>query len=101
MTLPGHPCAAVRHISTLPPPVDRNQTRNCVIFSGMALALSPVSDKGTRAVTYLDHPIPTDDHDATLLEGLFQLSVSGETSNWQFEKIESEVYSRLLAAYAA
>ncbi|WP_293706161.1 MULTISPECIES: hypothetical protein [unclassified Stenotrophomonas] len=52
-------------------------------------------------MTYLDHPIPTDDHDATLLEGLFQLSVSGETSNWQFEKIESEVYSRLLAAYAA
>ena len=28
-------------------------------------------------MTYLDHPIPTDDHDATLLEGLFQLSVSG------------------------
>ena len=48
-----------------------------------------------------ERAIPSNDHDATLLEGLFQLSVSGETSNWQFEKIESEVYSRLLAAYAA
>ncbi|MGE8281866.1 MAG: hypothetical protein ACN6O2_15715 [Stenotrophomonas sp.] len=49
----------------------------------------------------IEQPIPTDDQDATLLEGLFQLTVAGETSNWQFDKIDSEVYSRLLATYAA
>jgi len=45
--------------------------------------------------------IPSNDHDATLLEGLFQLAVAGETNGWQFEKIDGEVYSRLLEAYAA
>lgn len=45
--------------------------------------------------------IPNNDHDATLLEGLFQLTVTGDTSTWEFEKIDNEVYSRLLATYEA
>ncbi|WP_442681745.1 hypothetical protein ACSBPQ_08395 [Stenotrophomonas sp. JC08] len=40
------------------------------------------------------------DHDTTLLEGLFQLAVAGETQGWEFDKIDSEVYSRLLQNYA-
>lgn len=45
--------------------------------------------------------IPSSDHDATLLEGLFQLTVAGDTSGWEFKRIDSEVYSRLLDSYAA
>lgn len=45
--------------------------------------------------------IPSNDHDATLLEGLFQLAVAGDTRSWEFNKIDSEVYSRLLDSYAA
>lgn len=48
-----------------------------------------------------DHQIPFNDHDATLLEGLFELSVAGETGSWEFEKIQGEVYSRLRETYAA
>lgn len=44
--------------------------------------------------------IPADDHDATLLEGLFQLTVAGDTNGWEFKKIDSEVYSRFLDNYA-
>ena len=45
--------------------------------------------------------IPSNDHDSTLLEGLFQLAVAGDTNGWEFKKIDSEVYSRLLDSYAA
>lgn len=48
-----------------------------------------------------DQTIPANDHDSTLLEGLFQLAVSGHTEGWEFEQIDSEVYTRLLEAYAA
>ena len=43
--------------------------------------------------------IPSNDHDATLLEGLFQLTVAGDTQGWEYKKIDSEVYSRLLQTY--
>ncbi|WP_172675043.1 hypothetical protein [Stenotrophomonas pictorum] len=49
----------------------------------------------------LDRSIPANDHDATLLEGLFQLAVAGETEGWQFDRIDTEVYSRLLTTYNA
>ncbi|MBN6148829.1 hypothetical protein JR065_00620 [Xanthomonas sp. AmX2] len=39
------------------------------------------------------------DHDASLLEGLYQLAVSGHTQGWEFEQLNSEVYSRLAQAY--
>lgn len=39
------------------------------------------------------------DHNTTLLEGLFQLVVAGETRSREFDMIDSEVYSRLLQAY--
>ncbi len=47
----------------------------------------------------LERAIPNNDHDATLLEGLFQLTVTGETASNDFEKIDNEVYTRLLATY--
>ena len=40
-------------------------------------------------------------NDASLLEGLFQLAVAGDTDGWEFKKIDNEVYSRLLDSYAA
>jgi len=46
-------------------------------------------------------PLPPDDPDALLLEGLFQLAFSGDTDGWEFRKIDEEVHARLLAAYAA
>lgn len=46
-------------------------------------------------------PPPSDDHDAILLEGLFQLAFSGETRSWEFEKIDEEIHARLLQAYPA
>lgn len=43
----------------------------------------------------------TNDHDASLLEGLYQLAVSGHTEGWEFEQINNEVYTRLLETYEA
>lgn len=43
-------------------------------------------------------PPSSADHDALLLEGLFQLAIAGETGG-ELEKIEGEVYARLLDAY--
>ena len=40
-------------------------------------------------------------NDSSLLEGLFQLAVAGDTNGWEFKKIDSEVYSRFLDSYAA
>ena len=42
---------------------------------------------------------PVADSNSSLLEGLFQLVVSGHTADHEFDVIEHEVYSRLLAAY--
>ena len=39
-------------------------------------------------------------NDASLLEGLFQLVVSGHTDGWEFEQLDSVVYERLKHAYA-
>lgn len=39
------------------------------------------------------------DHNSSLLEGLFQLTVNGETSGFEFDRIEREVYARLVGAY--
>ena len=38
--------------------------------------------------------------DFTLLEGLYQLAVSGHTDGWEFEHLDTEVYERLKNAYA-
>lgn len=40
------------------------------------------------------------DHDASLLEGLYQLVVSGHTQGWEFDQLNSEVYDRLKQTYA-
>jgi hypothetical protein len=45
-------------------------------------------------------PAPAD-ADSSLLEGLFQLAVNGQTQGWEFDQIDSEVYARLLSAYGA
>ena len=39
-------------------------------------------------------------NDASLLEGLFQLVVTGHTDGWEFEQLDSVVYERLKHAYA-
>lgn len=41
------------------------------------------------------------DHNSSLLEGLFQLTVSGDTAGFEFNQIEREVYQRLLGNYQA
>lgn len=46
-------------------------------------------------------PFPPDDHDALLLEGLFQLALAGDIDSREFEKIEQEVHARLVASYPA
>lgn len=38
--------------------------------------------------------------DFTLLEGLFQLTVTGHTQDWEFERLNNAVYERLLSSYA-
>jgi len=40
------------------------------------------------------------DPDSNLLEGLFQLVVSGHTRGSEFEQLTAEVYERLQVAYA-
>ncbi len=39
-------------------------------------------------------------NDASLLEGLFQLVVTGHTDGWEFEQLNAVVYQRLQDAYA-
>jgi len=39
-------------------------------------------------------------NDASLLEGLYQLVVTGHTDGWEFEQLDHEVYGRLKNAYA-
>lgn len=43
-------------------------------------------------------PAPAD-ADSSLLEGLFQLAVNGQTQGWEFDQINHEVYARLLSTY--
>ncbi len=44
--------------------------------------------------------LPVDHHnDATLLEGLFQLVVSGDTRSEAFQQLDASVYERLLSTY--
>ncbi len=38
--------------------------------------------------------------DFTLLEGLYQLAVTGHTDDWEFERLNNAVYDRLLSSYA-
>ncbi|KRG68780.1 hypothetical protein [Pseudoxanthomonas dokdonensis] len=38
-------------------------------------------------------------NDFTLLEGLYQLAVSGHTSDTEFEQIDRVVYDRLMSSY--
>lgn len=39
--------------------------------------------------------------DFTLLEGLYQLTVTGHTDDWEFERLNNAVYERLLSAYSS
>jgi len=39
--------------------------------------------------------------DFTLLEGLYQLAVTGHTNDWEFERLNNAVYERLLSSYAS
>lgn len=38
-------------------------------------------------------------NDFTLLEGLYQLTVTGHTQDWEFERLNNAVYERLLSSY--
>jgi len=38
--------------------------------------------------------------DFTLLEGLYQLTISGNTRDWEFERLNNAVYERLMSTYA-
>jgi len=38
--------------------------------------------------------------DFTLLEGLYQLTVTGHTQDWEFERLNNAVYERLMSAYS-
>jgi hypothetical protein len=52
----------------------------------------------------MDHApdtLPSNDADSSLLEGLFQLALNGQTGSSDFELIDHEVYARLLSAYGA
>ena len=40
-------------------------------------------------------------NDFTLLEGLFQLTVTGHTDAWEFERLNNAVYERLMSAYSS
>ncbi|MFT4197763.1 MAG: hypothetical protein QM601_07630 [Pseudoxanthomonas sp.] len=37
--------------------------------------------------------------DFTLLEGLYQLAVTGRASDWEYERLNNAVYERLLSSY--
>lgn len=39
--------------------------------------------------------------DFTLLEGLYQLAITGHTQDWEFERLNNAVYERLLSSYAS
>ncbi len=39
------------------------------------------------------------DADSSLLEGLFQLALNGQTQGSEFDLIDHEVYTRLLSTY--
>ncbi len=44
--------------------------------------------------------LPSDRHnDATLLEGLFQLVMSGDTGSEAFQQLDASVYERLASTY--
>lgn len=46
--------------------------------------------------------LPTDrHHDSTLLEGLFQLVINGETGGEAFQQLDASVYERLASTYDA
>lgn len=47
------------------------------------------------------HNHGTMDSDRSLLEGLYQLALSGRTGGRDFDLIDNEVYTRLLQAYQA
>jgi hypothetical protein len=39
--------------------------------------------------------------DFTLLEGLYQLTVTGHTQDWEFERLNNAVYERLMSTYSS
>lgn len=39
--------------------------------------------------------------DFTLLEGLYQLAITGHTNDWEFERLNNAVYERLLSSYTS
>jgi hypothetical protein len=47
----------------------------------------------------MGEPTVTAGTEKSLLEGLFQLAVNGQTQGWEFDQIDNEVYARLLSTY--
>lgn len=47
----------------------------------------------------IDNQPDADLNDFTLLEGLYQLTITGHTHDWEFERLNNAVYERLLSAY--
>lgn len=45
----------------------------------------------------LKHSVTSSDF--TLLEGLYQLAITGHTNDWEFERLNNAVYERLLSSY--
>lgn len=43
----------------------------------------------------------TSSSDFTLLEGLYQLAVTGNTDEWEFERLNNAVYERLISSYGS
>ena len=43
----------------------------------------------------------TSSSDFTLLEGLYQLAVTGHTDDWEFERLNNAVYERLISSYGS
>lgn len=52
-------------------------------------------------MTQFDQSDAGTDPDSVLLEGLFQLVITGHTDGREFEQLNSEVYQRLHASYDA
>src|SRR5687768_16261191 len=65
-----------------------------------ALSLPSANQRGTN-MNFDDVIISnnTTSSDFTLLEGLYQLAVTGHTDDWEFERLNNAVYERLLSSY--
>jgi hypothetical protein len=95
---------AARHIRAIQLPL----LPSCNAFEAVADSwhdncFIPSKSKHTRgtAMNFDDATISgnTTSSDFTLLEGLYQLAVTGHTDDWEFERLNNAVYERLLSSY--